>query len=352
MAFFGRPCYDVIIMEFFFDIIQNLIDQFTDPKKRVFVLYLLLSILIAGAWLIFHKKKSLKESIKFIFNPKVFFSKSATSDYKVFFINQIIMLLISPHLLTQITIATALYFFFFEINFIEMGLFASSPKYLIVSLFTLTHFIVDDFSKYIVHRWMHNWPFLWALHKVHHSATNLTPMTVFRTHPLEGLVFTLRSAFAQGVTISTFVYLFGGGVDLYTILGANLFVFFFNVFGSNLRHSHIGIRYWRWLEYVLISPAQHHLHHSIAKEHYNKNYGAALAIWDWIFGSLHHSEDTDNLTLGLGTKDDQKKHTLKELYQTPFIESFKFLKKYFIKVFLFKKINKNKSEIYYKKSPQ
>ena len=47
----------------------------------------------------------------------------------------------------------------------------------------------------------------------------------------------------------------------------------------------------------LISPAQ--LCHSISK-HYNKNYGAALAIWDWIFGSLHHSEETENLTLGLG----------------------------------------------------
>ena len=271
-------------MEFFFDIFQNLIDQFTNPKKRVFVLYLFLSILIATGWLIFYKKKSLKDSFKFIFSRKIFFSKSAKSDYKVFFINQIIMLLVSPHLLTQITIATALYFFFFEIQFIEMGLFSSAPQYLIISLFTLTHFVVDDFSKYIVHRWMHKWPFLWALHKVHHSATNLTPMTVFRTHPLEGLVFTLRSAFAQGVTISTFVYFFGSGVDLYTILGANLFVFLFNIFGSNLRHSHIGIRYWKWLEYILISPAQHHLHHSVAKEHYNKNYGAALAFWDWIFG--------------------------------------------------------------------
>ena len=124
------------------------------------------------------------------------------------------MLLISPHLLTQITIATALYFFFFEISFLDMGLFATTPKYIIISLFTLTHFIVDDFSKYIVHRWMHRWPFLWA-HKVHH--TNL--MTVFRTHPLEGLVFTLRSAFAQGLTISTFVYLFGGGVDYLMYLG-------------------------------------------------------------------------------------------------------------------------------------
>ena len=126
-------------MEFFFDILQNVVDQFTNPKKRVFILYLFLSILIAGAWLILHKKKSLKESIKFIFNPKVFFSKSATSDYKVFFINQIIMLLISPHLLTQITIATALYFFFFEINFIDMGLFATAPKYIIISSVSYTH---------------------------------------------------------------------------------------------------------------------------------------------------------------------------------------------------------------------
>ena len=71
-----------------------------------------------------------------------------------------------------------------------------------------------------------------------------------------------------------------------------------------------------------------------------------------MFGSLHHSEDTDNLTLGLGTKDDQKKHSLKELYLIPFVESFKFLKRNFFKVFLFKKIKKNKSEIYYEKSPQ
>ena len=47
-------------MEFFFDILQNVLDQFTNPKKRVFILYLFLSILIAGAWLILHKKKSLK----------------------------------------------------------------------------------------------------------------------------------------------------------------------------------------------------------------------------------------------------------------------------------------------------
>ena len=260
------------------------------------------------------------------------------------------MLLISPHLLTQMTIATALYLFFFNIEIFQIGYFSYVPQYLIVILFTFFHFLADDFSKYVVHRWMHRWPFLWALHKVHHSATNLTPMTVFRTHPLEGLVFTLRSAVTQGFVISTFVYFFGEGVDLYTILGANLFIFLFNVFGSNLRHSHIGIRYWKWLEYILISPAQHHLHHSISKRHYNKNYGATLAIWDWLFSSLHHSEETENLTLGLGSKDDQKKHTLIELYQTPLLEIYKYFKKKISFIPQILKKQKTKSEIYSKKS--
>ena len=339
-------------MEFVIDIFSSTVGQFTNPKKRVFIFYLFLSLLIAFAWLILKKKKTFVGSIKYIFDRKIFFSKSAKSDYKVFFINQVIMLLISPHLLTQITIATALYFFFFNIDLFEIGHFSYMPQYLIVSLFTFFHFIVDDFSKYIVHRWMHRWPFLWALHKVHHSATNLTPMTVFRTHPLEGLVFTLRSAVAQGFVISTFVYLFGSGVDLYTVLGANLFIFLFNVFGSNLRHSHIGIRYWKWLEYILISPAQHHLHHSISKKHYNKNYGATLAIWDWLLGSLHHSEETENLTLGLGSKDDQKKHTLSELYKTPILEMFLYFKKKIIFLSQILKRQKTKSEIYSKKSLQ
>ena len=169
---------------------------------------------------------------------------------------------------------------------------------------------------------MHKWHILWALHKVHHSATSLTPMTVFRTHPLEGVLFSLRSAITQAITISSFVFLFGSNVDLVTVLGANIFVFLFNILGSNLRHSHIGIRYWKWLEHLLISPAQHHVHHSILKNHHDKNFGAAFAIWDWMFGSLHHSEDTDKLVLGIEKNPSIKVHTLTTLYFRPFLEIY------------------------------
>ena len=65
-------------------------------------------------------------------------------------------------------------------------------------IFTISFFIVDDFSKFLVHMLMHKIKFLWCFHKIHHSAEVLTPMTVFRTHPIEGIIFVLRNAISQG----------------------------------------------------------------------------------------------------------------------------------------------------------
>ena len=322
-------------MDYFFDYTSQITNQFIDPKKRVFLFYILISILIAAAWFMINKKLSLKKTLIKIFDKKIFFSKSAKSDYKIFLINQLIMMIISPFLITQLTIATALYFYFHTIDWLSAGMFVGIAKIYIILSFTIFQFTIDDFSKYIVHRFMHKWPVLWALHKVHHSATVLTPMTVFRTHPLEGIIFSLRSALTQAIGISLFFYLFGNLVSLYTIVGVNVFVFVFNILGSNLRHSHIGIRYWKWLEYIFISPAQHQLHHSVAFEHHDKNFGAALAVWDWLFGSLHHSVEFE--TLHLGIKKDQKEttHNLRNLYFDPINE---------IKKHIFNKIKKIKNK--------
>ena len=307
-------------MDYFFDYTSQITNQFIDPKKRVFLFYILISILIATAWFMINKKLSLKKTLIKIFDKKIFFSKSAKSDYKIFLINQLIMMIISPFLITQLTIATALYFYFHTIDWLSAGMFVGIAKIYIILSFTIFQFTIDDFSKYIVHRFMHKWPVLWALHKVHHSATVLTPMTVFRTHPLEGIVFSLRSAITQAIGISLFFYLFGNLVSLYTIVGVNVFVFVFNILGSNLRHSHIGIRYWKWLEYIFISPAQHQLHHSVAFEHHDKNFGAALAVWDWLFGSLHHSVEFETLHLGITKDQKETTHNLKNLYLDPIHE--------------------------------
>ena len=315
------------------DFFSNIFEHFSDPKKRIFLGYILISIGIAFLWLIIQKKLSIKQAFWKVFDKKIFFSKSSKSDYSVFVINRIFTFFVSPLLLTQMAIATVIFHFLHKIDLFNVSIFSNFSKVWIVLLFTVFIFILDDITKYFVHRWMHKWPILWSLHKVHHSATKLTPITIYRTHPLEGIVFSLRGAFTQGISISIFVYLFGNSVDLITILGVNIIVFTFNIAGSNLRHSHIGIRYWTWLEYIFISPAQHQLHHSIAEAHHDKNFGASLALWDWLFGSLHHSTDIESLTLGIDGSENEQSHSLRTLYIKPLgeiifysVEKFKILK--------------------------
>ena len=307
------------------DFFSTITEHFSDPRKRVFLGYIFLSIIIALIWLLAKKKLSLKDALRYLFNKSILFSKSSQSDFKLFFFNRIFLMFVSPLLITQLAIATIIYHFLHSISWLEFGMFVQTPKFIIVGAFTTFIFILDDFTKFIIHRWMHKWPILWSLHKVHHSATTLTPLTIYRTHPLEGVVFTIRGSFTQGISISTFVFCFGNNVDLYTVIGVNVFVFCFNVAGSNLRHSHIGIRYWQWLEYIIISPAQHQLHHSIAQRHHDKNFGATLAIWDWAFGSLNHSEDIDDLILGVKEHNISEPHSLHNLYLKPIIEIHKII---------------------------
>ncbi|WP_052265125.1 sterol desaturase family protein [Ruegeria sp. ANG-R] len=310
----------------FLDHIGAVFADFSNPKKRIFIGYLLLTVLIALIWLVAVRRSSIRAALREVFDRKVLFSASSKADYKIFVINRVFTMFISPLLVSQLAIATALYYALHEIDFLQRGLFADTPQGVIVALFTVTIFLVDDFTKYLVHRWMHRWPLLWAVHKVHHSAETMTPITVYRVHPLEGILYGLRAAVAQGTTMAAFLFFFGNAVDLYTVIGVNILSFVFHVTGSNLRHTHISIRYWPWLEHLLISPAQHQVHHSIAHEHHDKNFGVAFAVWDWLFGSLHLSETDRDLTFGLPPSQAHPSQLL-DIYLRPFADMGRYLRR-------------------------
>ena len=303
-------------------VITDVFSDFADPKKRIFVGYFALSLALAFVWLIVLRRKDSKGALRKIFDKKVWFSGSARADYGIFVINQLVTMLISPLLLTQLAIGTAVFFWLHNFEYLSRGLFNDMNTAVVVTLFTGTLFLVDDFTKYVVHRWMHRWPLLWSIHKVHHSAKTMTPITVYRVHPLEGVLYGLRSTFAQGTVIGMFIFFFGSSVELATILGVNALSFVFHVTGSNLRHSHIQIRYWPWLERFLISPAQHQVHHSTDKQHFDKNYGVAFAIWDWMFGSLHLSEDEEEMTYGL-PETQASADNLFDIYTRPFVDMWR-----------------------------
>jgi sterol desaturase/sphingolipid hydroxylase (fatty acid hydroxylase superfamily) len=305
----------------------QLIDSFVNPQKRVSVGYLLAAIVIALVWSGWTSRRAwragLAQGVRNLFGREALLSASARADYKVLLVNRAVMMLIAPAMLSKFAVTTFLYFSLMEAFAGHAASFGGAPVWLSSATFTLFLFTFDDFSRFAVHRALHRVPLLWAFHKTHHTAETLNPFTVYRTHPVEGVLYTLRGALVQGIAVSLFVFLFGESLDLVSLYGVNILMFLFNATGSNLRHSLVQIRYGRRLEHVLMSPAQHQLHHSVAACHHDTNFGAAIALWDWMFGSLCLSEKDMKLRFGLADGAPTVPHGLTGLYLAPFADAFR-----------------------------
>ena len=65
---------------------------------------------------------------------------SAKSDYKVFLINQMVMMVVSPFLITQLAIATSLFFYFHTIDWLSSGMYSNTLPIIVVSAFTIFQF--------------------------------------------------------------------------------------------------------------------------------------------------------------------------------------------------------------------
>ena len=180
---------------------------------------------------------------------------------------------------------------------------SSLSDFEITFLYTTMLFVSSDFSRYLLHRLCHRLPILWQFHQVHHSAEVMTPLTLYRSHPIENLFFIARGTLVTGLITGLFFYLFGTRAIQYQVLGVNALGLLFNMLGANLRHSHVWISYGKIVEHVFLSPAQHQLHHSIHTHHYDSNYGSCLSIWDWLGGSLQLAKESHGLKFGLASQE-------------------------------------------------
>ena len=304
---------------------DRLTEQFLDPRKRVFLGYLAsaLAIALAVQWIV---SRGAGGAIARLFSAKIWWSRSARADYRIAILNQAVMMGVAPRLVSTLALAT-LVFEGLHVWFDGRPLlWPDAPGWAVAAAFTVVLFLFDDATRYLLHRWLHAWPVLWCFHRVHHTAETLTPFTVYRTHPVEGVLFALRATLVQAGSVAGFVFFFGDRAELVTVLGASAFVFAFNVAGSNLRHSHVRISYGAILEHLLISPAQHQIHHSVEARHADRNFGAALAVWDWIGGSLCLAERGRALRFGLPGAGAESHH-LGNVYLGPFRDALAMLYK-------------------------
>lgn len=262
---------------------------FLDEKQRIFWLYLAASAAIGAGYLLAypeHRKEAL--------SSKIWWGASARLDYLFFLVSA----LVKAFLIVPLVIgATEVAGWTLELCRSLGGHFvpAAWSRESVVLAYTLAIFVAGDFTRYWLHRWLHTVPFLWRFHRVHHTAETLNPLTFYRVHPVENLLFGFRYALSAGAVTGLFLYFFGAKVGLADVLGANLFVFLFNMAGANLRHSHLPVRFGP-LEGWVVSPYMHQHHH--AAEGTRTNFGGALAVWDRLFGTLHR-EATKPLTFGL-----------------------------------------------------
>jgi sterol desaturase/sphingolipid hydroxylase (fatty acid hydroxylase superfamily) len=163
----------------------------------------------------------------------------------------------------------------------------------------------------------HRVPLLWELHKVHHSAEVLTPFTVYRTHPIESILMRGGAAVGVGAVAGLMSFCFRGPISGWQILGVDAIGILWNALGANLRHSHVWLSYGRILEHVLISPAQHQIHHSDQRRHFHKNFGSTLAIWDWIGRSLYVTRGREHLRFGLPPEEQNHRPTVMSAWFAP-----------------------------------
>lgn len=274
-----------------------LLGGFELASDRIAVPYVLGALLIAvGVWWL--RARRSVSLLKFLFSKALWWHPSARLDYALFVTRMVLDIV----WLSSLAISTtAVSFAVARWLWRHVGILPSvevSP-WIIVALFSVSAFVVEDLVRYWVHRAAHRIPALWELHKLHHSAEVLTPLTIFRVHPIEGLLNASSAALAIGIVGGLFNWVVPGKLAAWTIAGTYALSFVWNVLGTNLRHSHVWLSYGQALEHVLISPAQHQVHHSVDPAHFDRNFGSALALWDWLFGTLYITHGRQHLTFGL-----------------------------------------------------
>jgi len=299
--------------------------------SRVYWLFLITSLLFA----VFSYRRyinavfSLRNFVRFVVPKHIYLHPSAIVDYKLFIINRFVR---PVTLLTAFmsTAAIAVYTgellsSFFGANWTGVEITAWT-----LFCFTLFYTLASDFVTFLNHALHHKLSLLWPIHSVHHSAEVMMPLTIYRKHPLYGVIKFLIRAPLLGAVQGLMIFLFMGKVDPLTIIGINMFYALFLLAGSCLRHSHIWFSFGPILNHLLISPAHHQIHHSARVEHRDCNFGEIFAIWDGLFGTLilPSEEIRKNLVFGITLDEPQRHPTLTRAYLEPLQSIFQVMRQY------------------------
>lgn len=142
-------------------------------------------------------------------------------------------------------------------------------------LYWLSLLIAEDFMFYWLHRFDHQVRLFWAVHVTHHSS------------PLMNLTVGFRSSvfqpFYRFLYFIPLAWLGFSPMDIMLMYSAT------QIWGI-LVHTDM-VRKLGWLEYILVTPSHHRVHHASNNLYLDKNLGMFLIIWDKLFGTFQEELD-------------------------------------------------------------
>ncbi len=233
---------------------------------------------------------------KAFFNRQLWWHPSARMDYVIYLVNALIWPLIAVVFLVNESAVLAL-----ANRWLGANTASAEPGVMLRLFFTLAIFVAYDLGRFMAHGLLHHVDALWEIHKVHHSALVLTPLTSYRAHPFELLLMAALPAILTGLTTYAFNAAFGLGITVYVLLGLHVLLTVTSFF-DNLRHSPVWLTYGERVGRWVVSPAHHQLHHSCEPRHLGCNLGFSLALWDRMAGTLVvPRNEPETFRMGLST---------------------------------------------------
>jgi sterol desaturase/sphingolipid hydroxylase (fatty acid hydroxylase superfamily) len=263
------------------------------------------------------KQKSFRDFFDFAFPAEVIMHPSARADALFWITKRLVMpFLLIPAGVTFVA-ATG-----YATNQAVGWLFSISQPLIpgpagpvTIILFTATMLVAYDISYYLYHVAQHRFPFLWELHKVHHSAEVMVGITKDRVHPLDDLMNRIWDGVIPGISFGLWSLIALNPVEI-AIFGINVYVIRNILMMDFVRHTHLKISFGR-LNGVILCPHWHQVHHSVDPRHYDKNFGLLFSFWDRIFGTQFIPDPDEDLKFGLIDRDVRDYQSLFGLYVLP-----------------------------------
>ena len=137
-------------------------------------------------------------------------------------------------------------------------------------LYWLLLLLLEDFLYYWLHRFDHEIRLFWAVHVTHHSSQLMNFTVGFRSS-----VFQPLYRFIYFIPLALLGF---KPVDIAFIYAAT------QIWGIFV-HTEL-IHKMGWLEYFMVTPSHHRVHHGSNPKYLDKNMGMFLIIWDKLFGTF------------------------------------------------------------------